>query len=51
MENLASIRNMCRVCLREPDDLDEDGLVKLNQQQIEKLKYIGDSNEVNLVGI
>ncbi|XP_037045918.1 zinc finger protein 181-like isoform X1 [Bradysia coprophila] len=45
MDNFASIRNMCRVCLREPDDLEEE-FVKLNQQQIEKLKYIGDSNEI-----
>lgn len=47
MDNFANIRNMCRVCLREPDDLDEGGqFVKLNQQQTEKLKYIGDSNEI-----
>lgn len=43
MDDLKSIRGLCRVCLGKPEDC---GMIFLNTTQIEKLTYIGGSSEV-----
>lgn len=48
MDEIENINKLCRVCLRRKAIED---MVIMNQSQIEKLTFIGDSNEVILWNI
>lgn len=47
MDDFQNLRNVCRVCLRKPEELGPNHqMIFLNSTQIEKLIYVGDSHEV-----